>query len=350
MILERRLVEILTSPPNISEFSRILNKEFDVSEFKHCCNEFPIIVKNSYHFIDIFGIDFNNFYFIEVKTREKDLKQAKNQCKINENAYIKNGLFNKKEINLYYKRLRKLFSIKEPKNPKFIPLILNESIIEKKYGISFNKLLDKHYKFLLEGIIKKYPNLKKIIENHHTEQNFPYLPLHDKSSNQTNIRFYEIYKKSRTQIKISRPIEDFPQSYKLKITDSEAFKFLSNNSGKFTIHYFLDGRNRPSFFFEIGEDQFLNLTHYSRRSFIIGPIFNTFVAYDYGNGNKPLLYSAILIDKGNYKSIKMKNNQIMLKLDGESNKITLNLEFSSRLKGILSVNEKASKNLLDFSS
>ncbi|MHA1377410.1 MAG: hypothetical protein ACTSRG_03400 [Candidatus Helarchaeota archaeon] len=343
---EKRLVEIITSPVNIKFFLQFIKKVHKIDEFFHCCNEFPIIIGNKYHFIDIFGYNSNSFLFFEAKTNQIDLEKAQKQCNVNKSEYKKNDLFTKKEIGIYYKTLIKRFKLKDKPNKVFLPLILNKNLIENYTELSLQQLMENHSNFLLSNLIKKFPGLKQKYEQQWKPDLVPYLPLDVQDKNKKIIRFHKLEGKP-IEISIQSELTNLPKRFVSSLRKENVFKLLKG--GKYSIQFFLDGRNRPSYFFEIDKDQYLLLEHRSRQVMRVGPVFNEFVAIDcQNNGADPLLFSAICIDKGKY-SVKKDVNKLKLFLNGLKYQINLTLKLGRNLMCFFKFDDRTKqKRMEDF--
>jgi hypothetical protein len=88
---EKLLIRLLSSPPNINYLKKYIENTENIYNFKYICSEFPLLVEDSYGYLDIFGESTINgktsLAFFEAKIDQPQIwKIAEEECQYYRNA------------------------------------------------------------------------------------------------------------------------------------------------------------------------------------------------------------------------------------------------------------------------
>lgn len=338
--METFILKVLNSPPNIVILEKILKAKFAIEEFKTFSLEFPIRQEESYGFIDIFGLgrikqDFS-YIFIETKSKFSGAKrQAVEDLREYSLSHSKFGFFSDNMTKLYHNAVFSANNhtynseIKE----KFLPLIVYPSMIQEVSNYRFEKMVTNYAMFIGNRISRRVPWLSGVVKTLIEDKLVPKYPNLIRKKDETSLVFhcfdFEGNKIDRIMSVNSFDLVPFMENSELN--NKDLFDILSkvkNEKKKFVLQYSLNGYHKPNLFLEIQHGKFLCFQHIGLGRLNYVGTYDENAAFDFKNS---LIYSTILVEKGEYKIINNKNQIIDAYLNANKFHGNLRLSFGASL-------------------
>ena len=338
--METFILKVLNSPPNKAILEKILTNKFAIEEFKTFSLEFPIYQEKSYGFIDIFGFgrikqDFS-YIFIETKSKFSGAKkQAVEDLKEYSFSHSKFGFFSDDMTKLYHNTVFRVNNhIYSPEiKEKFLPLIVYPDMIKEVSNYGFEKMVTNYAMFIGERISRRIPQLSDFVKGLIADNLIPKYPNLIRKEGETFLVFhcFDFEGNKIDKIMSVNSLDQVPFMENSKLNNKNLFDILSklrNKEQRFVLQYSLNGYHRPNLFLEIQHGNFLCFQHIGLGRLNYVGTYDENAAFDFKNS---LIYSTILVEKGEYKIINNKNQIIDAYLNANKFHGNLRLSFGASL-------------------
>jgi len=338
--METFLLKVLSCPSNVTFLNKILEEKLALQDFATFSLEFPLYQEENYGFVDVFGVgkikESSKYVFIEAKSKFSGAKrEATEDLKIYSYFYSKFGLFSDAMTRLYHQIV--FNANNHVFNPRmkgiFLPLIVYPELIEAVSNCEIEKVITDYASFIGRRISQRIPSLTSFIDSMHEENLVPRYPNIVRKNNEVVLVFY-CYDYEGNSLKKVIPwegIDKIPMKERADLNNKELFDILLNQKGKerrFLLHYSLNGYHRPNLFLEAQMGKFLCFQHIGLGSFNYMGIYDENAALDHRDS---LIYSTLLVDKGNYRVIKAGNQVVHIYLTGKEFHGILRISFGASI-------------------
>lgn len=266
--------------------------------------------------------------FFEAKLDRPGIKKiALDECLEYQDALDKYGLLPNDLVGLYQETTINRFKMNLSLTRSVLPLILSNERLKAICNIDIKDLERNYSNFVIE-----YLNNKGLYFDSKDLSDKELLPLYpvtmDIKGQRKGILYY--YNTEGERVTLESGIMTPTTDYNINLNNCEIYQAIKgvNENRDFIIHFCLNGNNRPNFFFEYDCDRFICLQNQGKGAMNFMGIFNKEVAYDYESS---FIYSTFLVEKGKYRAIDNGGQRVTLNLQGDRNRIILDLSFGKNI-------------------
>lgn len=339
--METFLLKVLNCPPNQRLFLRILERRLGLTNFRTLSLEFPLVQEDDYGFVDIFGLTEARsdveYVFIEAKWQFSGAERyAEDELKEYSYSYSKYGLFSDDMTRLYHQTVfeKNRHVYDASRKSTFLPLIIDSALVESISNQKIETVIADYSNFIGDRIYQRIPALGDVVHTVLKENSVPRYPNFVKNGETKLVMYcYDFSGNSLTKEVSLSAVESgnqIPTKERAELNNNQLFDILANihAEGAFVMHYSLNGYHRPNLFFETEKGEFLCFQHMGLRGLNYMGTYDDKAALDYEDS---LIYSTILVDRGEYWVTQAKDQVINTQLVGKRFHGSLRLSFGASI-------------------